>query len=223
MTYKNGELTRYSSILEDFLRDSGEFHEAHDIARRNSRGRIWLIGGFLYRNVIKAIYEGIKGPELIDIDFLMENTTKEKDVYVPSGWNLKVSEHYGNNYLMREDGKVRIDLNFLPSFHPIISRKLRPRLIHFFTTTPLDIQSIAYDLTDKKIGITGERGIKAIKRRVVRINNLEEAKFVAREIMGITIEDLVKRKAEELGFKYDTTPMISSDYKTAITKLSRLL
>ena len=44
----------------------------------------------------------------------------------------------------------------------------------------MDIQSIAYDLTDKNVGVSGWRGIDAIKRKLVRINNLEEAKFEAR-------------------------------------------
>lgn len=224
MVQKNGERLEYTSVLEDFLRDSEEFQEGLDIARRNSqnKSKIWLIGSYNYGHILNGIYGEIWKPKLIDMDFLMENASREKGVYIPKGWTLKVSENYGNNYLLSGDSKARIDLNYLKSFHPILSRKLRPRLRHFFTTTPLDIQSIACDVTGKCIRIMGWRGIEAIKRKVVRINNLEEAKYVAGEIMKISVEDLVRMKAEELGFGYNTNPMIT-DYRKTMERLGNLL
>ena len=191
--------SEYTAVFEKFLKESPDFPEIFDIAKRNSQGRIWIIGGFVYRNIIRNIYGEISEPEEIDIDFLIEKSSKKRDLYAPEGCDLKITD-YGNPYLVR--GKTRIDLNYLFSFHSIHARKLRPRFKHFFTGTPMDIQSIAYDLTDKSVGVTGWRGIGAIKRKIVRINNLEEAKFEAQN-RGLKIEDLVIQKAKELNFSHE--------------------
>ncbi len=223
MGHQNGDRATYSHYLEEFLKDSKEFHEAFPIAKGNSQrgGRIWLIGSFGYRPIIRVVHGLIREPNIIDIDFLMEGTRKTESLYVPQGWEPHISEDYGNPYLLKEDGRVRIDLNYMKSFHPIIARKLNPRIRHFYPTTPTDLQSMTYDLTDRKIGLRGWRGIEAIKRKVVRINNLEEANFVA-ERRGISIDKLVKEKADELGFGYNLAPMISIEYPHIIKKLAIL-
>ena len=177
MIQKEKEKSEFTVVFEKFLKESSEFSEVFDIVKRNSQGRIWIIGGFVYRNIIRNIYGEIPTPPEIDIDFLIEKSSKNRNLYAPEGWDLKITD-YGNPYLLR--GKTRIDLNYLFSFHSINARKLGQKFKHFFTGTPMDIQSIAYDLTDKNVGVSGWRGIDAIKRKLVRINNLEEAKFEAR-------------------------------------------
>ncbi|MDP3992078.1 MAG: hypothetical protein Q8P79_01050 [Nanoarchaeota archaeon] len=213
-----GKKEEYTEIFEAFLKGYPEFPEILDIAKRNARGhgksqhgRIWVIGGFIYRPIIKSIYPELKVSEQsqIDIDFLIERSPPERDLYLPEDWSPKITE-YGNLYLVK--GNMRIDLNYLRNFHSITRRSLRPRFKHFFTGTPMDIQSIAYDLTDKNIGVIGETGIKAIKRKIVRINNLEEAQYEVENIKEalkkeFTIEDLVRQKAKELDFGHDLTQM----------------
>jgi len=212
MGKKEKEKTEFTLIFEKFLKTYPEFSDISEIARRNSRamgrpgeGRIWIMGGFVYRPIIKSIYPELKvsEPSQIDIDFLIERGPASQDLYVPKGWDKKITE---SGYLYLEKEKIRIDLNYLFSFHSIITRHIRPRFKYFFTGTPLDIQSIAYDLTDKNVGVKGQRGIEAIKNKIVRINNLEEAKFEALK-RGIGLEDLVIQKAKELDFNYDLTPI----------------
>ncbi|MDP3992227.1 MAG: hypothetical protein Q8P79_01825 [Nanoarchaeota archaeon] len=209
---------KFTEIFEEFLKTHQEFQEVFEIAKRNSRGRgkrqhgrIWVIGGFVYRPIIKSIYPELKvsEPSQIDIDFLIERSPPERDLYLPEDWNPKITE-YGNLYLVKDN--MRIDLNYLRNFHSIIRRGLKPEFGHFFTGTPMDVQSIAYDLTDKSAGVTGKIGIEAIRDRIVRINNLEEAQYEARNISeslkkDFTIEDLVMQKAKELDFGYDRTQM----------------
>ena len=199
MVQKEKEKTEFTEIFEKFLKGYPDFPEISDIAERNSQGGIWIIGGFVYRNIIRNIpgYGEISEPEIVDIDFMLERSSKERDLYAPKGWDFKISE-YGNPYLVRE--KTRIDLNYLRNFHSITTRKLEPNMEHFFTGTPLNIQSIAYDLTDKNVGVIGECGIDAIKRRLVKINNSEEAGYDA-QIKGVSLEEFVIKKAKELGFE----------------------
>jgi len=200
------EKSEFTEIFEQFLKNYPEFSEISEIARRNSRamgrrghGRIWIIGGFVYRPIIKSLYGEIPEPSQVDVDLLIQRGPASQDLFIPKGWSPSITEA---GYLYLDKGKIRIDLNYLYSFHSIISRHTKPSFRHFFTGTPMDIQSLAYDLTDKDVGVIGKRGIEAIKNRTVRINNFEEAMFEAQK-RGTSIEDLVKQKATELCFSPD--------------------
>lgn len=184
-------------IYRKFLRRNQQFDEAYEIARKNSRGNVWVIGGYLYRNLAKEIYgeESVCTPDITDIDFLFEGQIR--DFYMPAGWELKFTD-YGNPYFMR--GKERIDLNNLLTFSSILMRKLSPTLVHFLTGTPLNIQSVAYDCKAGKV-IARRAGINALNCRTIRINNHETARDEARK-RGISIEEMLKTKADELGFRY---------------------
>lgn len=197
--HEKKEKSEFTRIFEKFLKQSPIFPEILGIATRNSQGRIWIIGGFVYRPIIRHLYGEIPEPEIVDIDFMLEKQAEERDLYAPEGWDLKLTD-YANPYLVK--GKTRIDLNYLRNFHSIITRKLEPEMEHFFTGTPLDIQSIAYDFSEKKV--IGQQGIDAIKRRLVKINNLEEAEYDA-QIKKVSLEEFVIKKAKELGFQYDLT------------------
>lgn len=208
---KMGRKEEYTEAFEQFLKSHQEYEEIFEVAKRNSRGRgrrphgrVRIIGGFVYRPIISNIYGPIPEPPEIDIDFLIEKSPAKRDLYIPKGWDPKITD-YGNLYLVK--GNIRIDLNYLRNFHSIIRRKLEPRFRHFFTGTPIDIQSISYDLTEK-LGVIGEIGIEAIKNKIVRINNLEEAQYQAKNVSeslkkDFTVEDLVRQKAKELNFSYD--------------------
>jgi len=193
---KERERLEYTEVFEKFLKKYSDFPEIFNIAERNSRGKIWIIGGFVYRNIIRNIYGEIREPEVIDIDFMLEKQAEGRHLYAREGWDLKLTD-YGNPYLVKEN--TRIDLNYLHNFHSIQARKLSPKFRHFFTGTPLNIQSIAYDFSETKV--IGWRGIDAIKRRLVKINNLEEAKYDAK-IKRVGLEEFVIKKAKELGFGY---------------------
>ena len=210
---------KFTGIFEDFLKTHREFQEVFEIAKRNSsgygrrsHGRIWIIGGFVYRPIIKSLYGEIPEPLEIDIDFLIERSPKKRDLYLPDEWGPKITD-YGNLYLVK--GNTRIDLNYLKNFHSIIARRLQPEFGHFFTGTPMGVQAIAYDLTDKSAGVRGKIGIEALRDRIVRVNNLEEASYEAqneseRQKKVITVGDLVKEKAKELHFGYDITQIDNS-------------
>jgi len=42
-----------SGILRDTLSVDENFHDALGIIKQNCQGRIWLIGGYLYKNQVK--------------------------------------------------------------------------------------------------------------------------------------------------------------------------
>ncbi len=199
----------FTEIFEKFLKDYQEWPEILEIAKKNSynlgrEGKIWIIGGFVYRPIIRALYGEIPEPSQTDIDFLIERGSASEEVYAPKGWDVKRTEA---GYFYLEKGNIRIDPNYLYSFHSIISRHTIPEMRHFFPGTPMNIQSIAYDLTDKTVGVIGKHGIVAIRNKIVQINNPEEAIFES-EKRGMRLEDFVREKAEELVFfRWDLTPI----------------
>ena len=187
-----------TEIFRDYVGGSPEFEDALNIAKKNSTGKIWVIGSFVYRNIIKEIYRRrLQRLSEIDIDFLVEDKSEER-MYIPRGWELRMTG-YLNPYFSQKEKKIRVDLNFLPNMHSILTRNLEPILKHFLTGTPLTIQSLAYDC-NKKI-IFGNIGKSSIEQRKVKINNLGEAGFEANK-RGITLGELVKEKADELKFNY---------------------
>ena len=52
----SGIRKRYTGMFEQSLKYTPEFAEVLDIARRNSSGKIWIIGGFVYRHIIRELY-----------------------------------------------------------------------------------------------------------------------------------------------------------------------
>ena len=195
LCYKSGINTE---LFRDYLESSPEFEEAFNIAKKNSTGKIWAIGSFVYKNIIKEIYrEKLQKLSEIDIDFLVEGKPEGR-MYIPRGWELRMTS-YLNPYFLQKEKKIMVDLNFLSNIHSILTRNLEPILKHFLTGTPLTIQSLAYDC-DKEV-IFGNIGKSSIEQKRVEINNLNEAGFEAKK-RGITLGELVKEKADELRFNY---------------------
>lgn len=186
-----------SEICRRFLRGNHQFEEAYEIARKNSRGNVWLIGGYIYRNLVRIIYGdgSVHMPPLTDIDFLLEGQTKEP--YMPPGWEFKFTSRRDPSFIRKN---VKIDLNDITNYYSILVRDLPPTIANYLTGNPLNIQSLAFDIGAKKL-IIGKATVEAINNRVLKINNWRMAEEIVEQI-GISLEDMLKTKADELGFNY---------------------
>lgn len=177
--------------FKTYLKDP-VFLEVLDLVKQNSKGKIWVIGGFLYKNLKNILYGG----EIYngDIDFIVE---ERNDVLKSvNGWEIQTNNYGSQNYV-RDSNKM--------SFTGIgkavrVSGLENPTIEKFIEETPLNIQSIAYDLVDNKI--VGEKGIGALKNRTVKINNKEQADYYAKR-KGRELEEIMKEKAKELEFSYE--------------------
>jgi len=169
-----------------------KFHEVVDIITRNSIGNMWLIGGFVYRNIAHKLY-GSKPPET-DMDFIIEKPLTNK--IFPENWKQNINR-YGNPKLIRDDG-LEVDFVPLQNVHSINRRGLKPTIKNFLTGTPLTIQSIAYDVKYNKV--IGSIGLKALSDKTVGINNIEQADIYAQK-KNLSVNALIKAKASDLGFK----------------------
>ncbi|MDP2685379.1 MAG: hypothetical protein Q8P20_10205 [bacterium] len=175
-----------------------EFQEALDIVRSNSRGNYWLVGGFVYRSIASALY-GLDKPS-VDLDFIVESTAEE--ISLPKSWKKK-SNRYGNPKFIREDG-LTIDFVPLKNVSSIRRRGLLATIENFLTGTPLNVQSIIYDVMHNQI--KGNIGIKALLDKSVAVNDLEQAEIYSK-LKGKPVNEIICEKALALGF----TPVF---YKT---------
>ena len=222
--------TLLSKAFTTYLEESPDvFKESLELITEYSQGKIWLMGSYLYGNFSKFIY----GKELDltkqlyrDIDFLAENVEKELNTEKIShkfkNWDIRPTS-YGSFSFVKSGRSV--DLNYLFNFYPITLWKRSPNISieDILESAPLNIQSILYDCSDKKL--LGKVGISAVENKIIKINHKNNAKLVTelklkekhkdnKEYVSTSEEILkeinkeIKYKAEELGFEYESLKSI---------------
>ncbi len=179
-----------NSIFNEIVESHSDYNTALRIVQQNSRGRIWVIGGFVYRSLARELY-GTPMPAC-DYDFMVEEM--EPTLHLPEGWEERKNSH-GNPKLM--SGNITIDLIPLHNLWYFVQHGIEPTLKKYLQRTPLTIQSIAYDTVDKKV--LGEIGEKALYEKTVAVHDLEVATYLT-QLKGKTIQQLVQEKADSLGF-----------------------
>ncbi len=178
-------------IKEKILKDEF-FEEALDMIKKNSSGKIWLIGGFLYKNLVAELYGTCKKPAK-DIDLIVEKANKK--LILPTGWK-KETNTFGNPKLFNE----RIEIDFIPldKMYYIKKYKLKPCINSHLESVPLNIHYLVYDIFNNEI--IGDIGIRALEKKVVSAYNLEMLKYGAKKY-NTTVNDMIKEKADALGFR----------------------
>ncbi len=177
-------------LFLDGTKDNPRLNEVLEIVKSNSSGKIWLIGGFVYRTIASQLY-GIPKPE-VDFDFIVEKTTEH--FTLPKDWSVQ-QNRFGNPKLVHENNNI--DYVPLDKVYSITSRNLPPTIENFLVGVPLTIQSIAYDVYENQI--IGEMGIDALRRRVIEVNDIHFAQYAASK-KGISVEEMIKRKADSMRF-----------------------
>jgi hypothetical protein len=129
--------TKLAEMFKPFLENLA-FKETLSLVEQNSQGKIWIIGGFLYKNLASALY-GIT-PYEYDIDFIVEH--KNKELKKVDGWNIVNNSYLNPNYV-RDTCKM----SFTDIHNAIrVSGIRNPTIENFILDTPLNVQSIAYDI-----------------------------------------------------------------------------
>lgn len=180
---------KFREIIKFYLKDP-VFIEVFNLVKINSEGKVYLMGGFLYKNIANYLY-GEKKVYNYDIDFFVDKRNNE--ILPVKGWKIEKNSYGHENYI-RENNRM----SFTEIGKSIRVSKIKPETVEsFIRETPLNIQSIAYDLEGDKI--IGEEGINAIINKKICINNLGQASFYA-ERKGKTLEQIIEEKAREVGF-----------------------
>ncbi len=182
--------TRYTTLFLDAIKDNHIFEEARDVVRMNSMGTLYLIGGFVFRNIARALY----GTSLGDYDFDFIVPRLHDELVVPKGWSLQRNS-FGNPKFIK--GDIEVDCVPLNNVHWIERNGLEEKIENFLSGVPLTVQSIAYDLARKEV--FGDVGIDAIRKRTVAVHSIPEAKNYCK-LKGISVDELVTQKARSLKF-----------------------
>ena len=182
----------------DFLKNASTrkaFHDVISIVLSNidAEEEIYLIGGTVYRTLAQEWY-GIVPPDC-DFDFLISKPLAR--LIVPNTYVVKTNKH-GNPKLV--SNKISIDFVPLNTVHSIKTRELEPTLENYLTGVPLTVQSIAYDVKNKRI--IGNIGLRALQERSVKINNPAEFAYYC-EMKNKKPQDIIREKAESLSFSPD--------------------
>lgn len=180
-----------SKLLKNLLRKDVAFNEALSVIKENSHGQIYLVGGTVSRTLVSELYGVSRQGH--DFDFLVEKLNE--NLTSPSGWN--VAYHKFGNPTFIKDG-IEIDV-FMLSDHSYIKRnKLKPTIENYLEGVPFSIQSVAYDIKNEKL--IGNEGIKALRSRKIKVNNIESAKSVAKR-KNMSINERMAKKAKSMGFE----------------------
>ncbi len=127
----------------------------------------------------------------VDLDFIVE---KPLPIKLAADWKI-VNNSYGNPKLIGPH--FEIDYIPLNNINSIIRRGLDPTIDNFLSGTPLNVQSIAFDITDNKV--IGDVGIKSIQEKIVSVNNKEQAEYSAKK-KAVTVTELVTNIANQFNF-----------------------
>lgn len=184
-------LDYFSCIFNQFLEKDKRYQEALGIVRANSKGGVWLIGGYVFRNLIRELYG--RGKPSKDLDFLVEEPVKRFNL--PRGWKIEESR-FGSPKFIK--GDEQIDFIPLGNVVHINFYGLERTIANFLERVPFNIHSIAYDVQRKRV--IGRIGKEALKQKIVRVNDLKMAELYAKRYKT-TIESLLRKKAKELGFE----------------------
>ena len=187
---KNLKAKELTSYFQKFA-DKTDLKEILKIVKANSEGKIWLIGGFLYRGIVYEMYGGeLPSP---DFDFIVEK--RKERLNLPSNWTA-LNNKYGNPKF--RNSKDSVDFVPLDTVLSLKLRKFEPTIENYLSGTPLTIQSIAYDCIRKQV--MGEVGAGAILNKTVGSNYIRSAEHEAK-LKNITVNDLILKKAGSLKFE----------------------
>ena len=182
----------YADVFQEELAENQLLNGALNKLLQEAEGPVFVTGSALYGNIIKRIHK--HDIPIEDFDFVV-TTRADWDRTLPSdGWERGIIQYgepeYHGEIRRFSNGNIQMDVGNLMRYNP-------PRIETLLAGAPMTVQSIAYDA--RKGIIIGEIGQRAIRERTVEVNGREDAEFYAR-VKRMTIEQLVREKAKQLGF-----------------------
>lgn len=170
------------------------------IGAQSAGGRIWLIGGQVYRRLAEQLY-GTPCASLHDIDILYERRKAWEDLVVFDEWSLVKTGLGGARF---QKGSIQIDAVSLDEAinpwdsSPRSTYSTEEKCVSFLSRAPLTVQSCMLDIG---VGlVVGEVGLRAIQERRVDVYHEQECRArCARH--NESIEDYCRHMRASLGFE----------------------
>lgn len=162
---------------------------ALDIAQKNARGNLWLIGGTVSRVLVEELY-GVPAKEF-DYDFLCDELSNP--LVIPEGWKV-LYEKFGNPTFVKDT--MEVDVWPLSTQNYVKENNLPPIIENFLKGVPFTVQALVYDVKNEML--VGDVGIQSIRNRTFGVNNLVTARALAAR-KGMTIDARMQKKADSMG------------------------
>jgi hypothetical protein len=160
-------------------------------------GDVWIIGSYLYKNLIKLANRTNNHAIPEDYDFLVEKPKSK--IKLPFGWWCK-RNIFGNLKFIPLCKLMKIDFVPLDKLFITTHKGVEPSISSYIHQVPLNIQSIAYNLRTGVI--EGKGGLESIEDRLVLVNNSEMLEEAVKKRKGMTHEKYIESVADSLGFEY---------------------
>lgn len=177
-----------NKAFSEHISQHKQFKEVLRVVKDNSEGKIWLIGGFLYKTLASILYG--QGVHIKDFDFIIEKM--KSPLVISKDWE-ESKTGFDNPKL--KNGNLIVDLVPLNNIHSVQRRNLKPSIENYLSGTPLTVQSLAFDVVSQEI--IGEVGLKSLFDEVIEINNQESYVHVTNK-WGSAYST---RKADDLNFE----------------------
>ena len=194
-------MEEYTSIIKRVISKDSLFNEAADIAKANSTGgKIWVVGSFLYKNILKEKY-GLDNLKIGDYDFILENQRDYSNTWAPHDWTIKTTL-FGGPRFFRGDSQIDI-YPISDTCHNIAPKEFmgntaEEKIKTYIQNVLFDIQSMAYDLGEEKLYDAGS--IKAMQKKEMRVIRLNDCIEIAKR-KNISLEDYSDSKASPMDLK----------------------
>jgi hypothetical protein len=189
----------------DFLSELQKYPQVMEIITMHTYGRVWLVGGsvtteldhcarnpshrnsFDYWNLYSAGHCPYR-----DFDFIAEEIRGR--IRIPREWSMQVNTFGGIKFKSKS---ITMDLWKLRKHEPCRRNNAPYTIENVINLAPLNVQAIAADLREGCL--LGEPGIKSVESQTVSVNHMDEARHYC-QIYGMTLEDLIRKKATEYSF-----------------------
>jgi SAM-dependent methyltransferase len=208
--------SKYSQIVKSHLQNNSDFQTAiSTINNLVPKSKIWLIGGQVFRPILKEIYD-IPYTADTDFDFIIEKLPVVNEEDVPKDFILSKT---GLGAPSLTKGNLQIDLIPLEDATKLSKDELtqlspEESLERYFQRVPLNIQAIAYDVLNERV--IGQDSLKGIQDKVIKPMSLGEClSFCKRR--GISTRKFFDTKIKGDIFKREY-PDFSSESKTKTEK-----
>lgn len=183
-----------NALLNDIWGDSAAGPMIQLARTLGTNSAIYLVGGKVYRTLVKITYGYDPGSYDCDWDFLIEHIETDALIAHPRVWKRVPGSYYGTNsvnylhvptnrkvdFISMRDIKNQLDeyqaeqLLKDPDWDPYINGYTYaaglPKLDHYFQAVPLSIQAMAINLHSDKVKYT-EEAMDNVKKQALTWNN----------------------------------------------------
>ncbi len=183
--------TSLRRMLRMYLEQNPRYYQASRLARNNSTGGLWLIGGTVFRTLTHLMY-GTPIPKKVDFDFICGGLPES---FTCPGWECRLNNYGNPKFIFADESIDLIPINTVSS---IKRRKVVPTIENLLDGAPFTIQKIALNCLDWRLVDRG--GIEALLDQEVKVNDLDEALTVAAHKCR-PVPEIMLQLAAELQFK----------------------